>query len=207
MMQIDDFYALVIIVLGVVLTLFGIMFIMVHIPDNKSFALTFDIFTIWFFSHFGIRLINYLWQFEHLHKAIEIPDIEDSSSQTPAIATVLIPENKVFIGLEKRIEKWVEEKKYIEQGITIDVLARELRTNRNYLSHYINTLKNKSFRSWINELRIEEAKRLIISDPQKAMLDVAMEAGFVDRSNFFRQFSQQTGMTPKSWIKAQEKVK
>jgi hypothetical protein len=75
MMQIDDFYALVIIVLGVVLTLFGIMFIMVHIPDNKSFALTFDIFTIWFFSHFGIRLINYLWQFEHLYPGFTLPHL------------------------------------------------------------------------------------------------------------------------------------
>jgi len=172
---------------------------------STLFAILFDLFSIWFYAQFGIRLINYLWQFELLHPAIESPDIEDDTTDDAEDETVLMSDDVMYKTIERRIDRWLAEKKFTEQGLTIDVIAGELGTNRNYLSRHINTHKNKTFRKWINELRIEEAKRLMTSCPTKALDDIAFETGFVDRSNFFRQFAQYTGTTPKAWLAEQGK--
>jgi len=187
--------------LGVGVTAFAAMWF-----TSTYFAFTFDIFAIWFYSYFGFRLINYLWEFEHIHTAIDIPDIEDviiqeEEEEEPETALTYI--DKTNIKLEQKLEKWLAEKKYTDHSLTIDVLAGELATNKYYLSRYINTLKNKTFRTWINELRIEEAKRLMFSNPNISVNEIVSKSGFVDKSNYFRQFSQQTGQTPKMWLKEQ----
>jgi len=162
---------------------------------STLFALCFDVFSIWFYTHFGIRLINYLWQFEHLNPAISIPDMASTQTEEE-----VLPESRI-IKLEKKLDKWVAEKRFTEKGLTLDMVAKEIGSNRTYFSHYINTVKNKTFRDWINSLRIEEAKRIMSESPNKNVNEIVSGVGFVERTSFFRQFSIQTGMTPKVWLK------
>ncbi|MDR2680452.1 MAG: helix-turn-helix domain-containing protein [Tannerella sp.] len=70
-----------------------------------------------------------------------------------------------------------------------------------YLFLYINQRLNKSFRTWINELRIDEAKRLLSSSPELTVNEIADRTGFANQSNFGRQFLKQTGYTPGAWRK------
>ena len=48
----------------------------------------------------------------------------------------------------------------------------------------------------MNDLRIEEAKRIIKAHPEWNNEAVADYCGFSDRTYFQRKFKEQTGMTP-----------
>ncbi|GHT66837.1 hypothetical protein AGMMS50239_28970 [Bacteroidia bacterium] len=117
--------------------------------------------------------------------------IGSMSSNAQCIASVL----------DKQIEEWMADKGFTEPGITIDLLATRLCTNGKYLSVYINTRKNQTFREWINELRIEEAKILLLQYPEITGSEVACQTGFSDRSHFLRQFKKHTNTSPTEWKK------
>lgn len=78
-------------------------------------------------------------------------------------------------------------------------LSMELRTNRTYLSEYINTTYNKSFRDWITDLRIEYAKRLMSQKPQLKIQEIAELSGFLSTSHFNRTFREKEGCSPVKW--------
>lgn len=60
-------------------------------------------------------------------------------------------------------------------------------------------LTNKHFKEFIQELRINEAKRLL-STRQKEIKSVCFEVGFEDLSHFYRVFRKFTGTTPKNYV-------
>ena len=92
----------------------------------------------------------------------------------------------------------IDEKKFNDSKISLDSLSRDLNVNRVYLSQAINRNTNKNFNTYINELRIKEAIR-ILSDKssQKLSIDgIAFDAGFNDRKTFYRVFKKTTGLSP-----------
>lgn len=111
------------------------------------------------------------------------------------------PEKLSFQDLEAAIEEWLKQKKYLQPGITIEQMAFQLSTNRTYLSGYINNTKQQTFRTWINGLRIEEAKQLLLEQPTLMVSEIGKRVGFTDKSNFGRQFSKLTSFTPQAWRK------
>jgi AraC-like DNA-binding protein len=126
--------------------------------------------------------------------------------ETQCIASLPAPDNEItgihgdtFALLEKRIEEWIDCKGFTERGITIDTLSAWLYTNQKYLSAYINTHKKQTFRKWINELRIEEAKILLLQEPKTTLTEIANRTGFSEKSHFLHQFKEQTGVSPTEW--------
>jgi AraC-like DNA-binding protein len=53
-----------------------------------------------------------------------------------------------------------------------------------------------TFYELVNRLRIEHAKRLLMSDVERNVLDVALEVGFNAKSTFNTAFKRHAGMTP-----------
>ncbi|MDR2423098.1 MAG: helix-turn-helix domain-containing protein [Prevotellaceae bacterium] len=80
-------------------------------------------------------------------------------------------------------------------------MAKQLHTNRQYLSSYINTSRKQTFRNWIGELRINEAKNLMLQNPNMTITEIAARTSISEMSNFTRQFSKQTGLSPRVWRK------
>jgi AraC-like DNA-binding protein len=159
-----------------------------------------------FYLFFAIRFTNYAHKFHTIEKAMEMEieltdeivqyktqDLHTSEGETAIINT------DVFTILEKRIEQWVADKYFTEKGITLDMLVSKLYTNRSYLSNYINQRKGKTFREWINQLRVEEAKNLLLQYPNKTMTDIAEQVGFSDKAKFRHYFIQITGYSPINW--------
>jgi AraC-like DNA-binding protein len=160
-------------------------------------ALLFTVVPVWFFyTFFGIRFLNYAFRFHTFETAVEHepppPDAPDAGEPSPAGAAA-------YASLGIKLEQWVASGQFVRQGITIDMLAAELYTNRSYLSAYINKFRGQTFREWINGLRIEEAKRMLLRHPSLNMQEIALRTGFANRSNFGRQFLRQTGLSPKKW--------
>lgn len=92
-------------------------------------------------------------------------------------------------------------KQYLVQGITIEEIASSLKTSRTTLSNLINREEGVNFNTWINRLRIEDAKNLMIENPDFTILQISEMVGYTEQANFSRQFKQITGESPLVWRK------
>lgn len=107
--------------------------------------------------------------------------------------------DREFLKLDKALEKWVEQKSYCEYAKSREETARELNTTKEVLHHYFLVRKGIDFKTWRTQLRIEEAKRLLLENRDVSTNIIGEAAGFSDRSNFHRQFVRIVGCTPKQW--------
>lgn len=91
-----------------------------------------------------------------------------------------------------------KEKPYLEMELTLPELSNRLSLSPNHLSQVINGELKKSFFDFVNEYRVEEAKKLLLSPEFRhfSILGVAMEAGFNSKNAFYSAFKKFTGMTP-----------
>ena len=101
--------------------------------------------------------------------------------------------------LERSLDKWVKQKKFCEYDKSREQVATELGTTKEYLHMYFTLYKGMDFKSWRTELRIEEAKRLLLENKELSTNMIGEVSGFSDRSNFHRQFVKLVGCTPKQW--------
>jgi hypothetical protein len=109
---------------------------------------------------FGIWFIKYGFI---IKISTEIPQ---STDKTDEESERELKQNKlIFSILEAKISIWVAEKGFEQTGITIDSVAARLGTNRSYLSSYINSYKNQTFRTWIRALRQREPQKAVGRHP------------------------------------------
>ena len=101
--------------------------------------------------------------------------------------------------IEHALDKWVKEKRYREYDKTREQIAKELNTSKELLHLFFVTRMSLDFKTWRTRLRIEEAKQLLIENPEMSINIVAELSGFSDRSNFHRQFTKIVGCSPKQW--------
>ncbi len=101
--------------------------------------------------------------------------------------------------IERSLQKWVREKRFREYDKTREQIARELNTTKEMLHLYFTTKVGVDFKTWRTGLRIEEAKRLLLENPEMSTNIIAELSGFSDRSNFHRQFTKIVGCSPKQW--------
>ena len=90
------------------------------------------------------------------------------------------------------------ERLFRDPDLSLSLLAQRLNLNTSYLSQVFNQHLEKKFLDFVNEFRLEEAKRLL-SDPlrsQSSALEIGLEAGFNSKSNYYRLFKEATGLTP-----------
>jgi len=112
-----------------------------------------------------------------------------------------------FVQLKRLLEvAMVEDRLYLDDALTIHSLSTQLETNSKYLSQLINNEFNKSFVVYVNEFRVEEAKRLLLDKDNKHLTIEAIgyEAGFKSKSAFNAVFKKNTGETPSSFLKKEK---
>ena len=71
---------------------------------------------------------------------------------------------------------------------------------------YFATKLGVDFRTWRTNLRIEEAKTLLLENKDASINIIAEASGFSDKSNFHRQFVKIVGCSPKEWRDADGKL-
>lgn len=173
----------------------GVLALLLTMFYSFTSGVIFSILSACFYFTFGIRFINYAFLFQKFELLIDKNNDEPIASVSPYLSQ-----------LESNIRQWTEKKQYLQPEISIKLVAMQLNTNRTYLSNYINTCKKTTFKAWINNLRIEEAKRLLVEYPQSSIQEICDMVGFSDKSNFGKQFAIHTGKPPKAWQKAHIKI-
>lgn len=103
---------------------------------------------------------------------------------------------------EKLVQTMETQKLFTEPELSLSMLAGKINVHPNYLSQVINEKEGKSFFDYINNLRVEEFKRLAaLPDSSKyTMLSLAYDCGFNSKSSFNKNFRKVTGQSPSEYI-------
>jgi AraC-like DNA-binding protein len=96
------------------------------------------------------------------------------------------------------------EKRYLDPNLTLSLMAKELHTNREYLSRTINHFFGKNYTDYINGYRVKSAILLFKEITNGAvknctMLKVANKSGFKSTSTFNPAFKRVMGITPSGY--------
>lgn len=123
----------------------------------------------------------------------------DAACLTDSSAQTIAPDAEQH--LVAAIDRWVNEKQFVRNDLTVEEIAAELGTTHTMLKWYFTNRMHTTFRSWRLDLRVEEAKRLL-RDEDVATSAVHTLVGVADKSNFHKLFSKQVGMTPREYKKS-----
>lgn len=88
---------------------------------------------------------------------------------------------------------------YRDPTLSLGSLSRRLGENEHYVSQILNQELSTTFYALVSSKRIEHAKRLLLADPDRSVLDIALAVGFNAKSTFNSAFRRDTGMTPREF--------
>lgn len=148
-----------------------------------------------FFAYFYIyfEVLRHDFFFEEVRQ--EEKGGETMKEQAKETAKEVASLSDFMTNREVLFNQWMDSRAYTRQHITIEDVARELGANRTKLSIYLNSELHMNFYDWISRLRMEEAKRLLIENPNTPVLEIAIQVGIDDRSNFDKTFKRIVGMS------------
>ena len=191
-----------------ILTMLTAMFILVYVflPD-KSFIRLYMFFYILYMIYFAGNYISFLGSHKLLLDAVGHYALSEQSAifqkkRKKGPAAEKEPEIKSegnFTALSKALDKWVKEKRFREYDKSREEIADELGTTKELLQIYFSDRLGMDFRIWRTELRINDAKDMLLKHKNYSINFIADIVGFSDRSNFHRQFTKSVGCSPKEW--------
>lgn len=93
------------------------------------------------------------------------------------------------------------DKLYTLETLSLGLLAEQLELSQHQLSELINTEFQQGFSRYIRQQRIDEAKKLLLADPNASVLSIGLTVGFSTQSNFYSAFRDITGVAPGQYRK------
>jgi AraC-like DNA-binding protein len=106
-----------------------------------------------------------------------------------------------FIKLKQHLD---EKKPFLDEDLSLAMLAGQLKITPNQLSQIINQKSATNFYNFINAYRVDAVK-LKLKDPAMAhysILSIAFDSGFRSKSAFNKIFKEVTGQTPLEYQKS-----
>jgi AraC-like DNA-binding protein/quercetin dioxygenase-like cupin family protein len=90
---------------------------------------------------------------------------------------------------------------HFQKEITLDTISQEAAMTKNAFCKYFKKRTNKTYMTFLNELRIEEASKLLQVQKDLSITEIAEACGFQNISNFNRKFRRIKGKTPRDFRK------
>ena len=110
--------------------------------------------------------------------------------------------------VKQRLNELMNEKQiYRDDQLRLPQLADELLITTHQLSRILNESYGQNFNSYINKFRVEEAKKILLAEPDKSILSIAYEVGFYSKTTFNTTFARVAECTPAEYRKRNEKPK
>ncbi len=177
----------------------GVIWLSVLLGNDVTTFVCVDLFIL-YTGYFGVKQVgiftNKLEAPAQQNEVITIP----VKYQKSAIGNVLLSE--IHIELLKLMD---QKKLFKDPELSLNELAKQLNVHSNSLSQVINTLEDKNFYDYINELRINEFKTIVVlpENQRFTLLSLAYEVGFNSKTSFNRNFKKITGLSPTAYLKQQ----
>ncbi len=150
-------------------------------------------------SYFALRQSE-IFPFD-AQERVEIKDIiaeQNPTEQDPIQKQERLSEN-VLLPLKIRLlELMQNEKIHLEDDLNLPKLAQKMSISTHDLSYLLNEGFGKSFFQFINDYRIEDAKKLLASEKHDHlnMVGIAYAAGFSSKTTFYTAFKKATNQSP-----------
>jgi AraC-like DNA-binding protein len=94
-----------------------------------------------------------------------------------------------------------EGKLYLDFDLKLNTVAEKLDKSIHHISQAINQNAQMSFRDFINNFRIEEAKKKLIVPQPATIYAISLDVGFNSKAAFYTAFKKNTQMTPTEFKK------
>jgi AraC-like DNA-binding protein len=175
----------------------GIQMLVIHLPfDPKIFSFT------------GLTLFSYAFSFYgHRQAGIYVPEkTEDPLEELPSSKYAKSGlKNDDLEFLVKEMDRMMKEKElFLNPELSLAEVAAELHQPKHHLTQALNTVAEKNFYTYINELRVKRFMDKVV-DPnykQLTFLAIAFESGFNSKSTFNSVFKKITGFTPSEYLES-----
>ena len=163
-----------------------------------------------FFVHSFISLGYYITPVENmLEEQEELEEQEKTADQTAYGAQLdsgddgqtelSISSSERMKKIEAALEKWCDDRMYKDCNVTIYSLAANLGCKKNELTEYFNFSQHTNFRTWLSDIRFNEAVRMMKENPEFSNDAISTECGFSSHTQIYRIFKQKTGLSPSQW--------
>jgi AraC-like DNA-binding protein len=176
------------------LTLSGVDIICIHQEKIQSVQVYFDRDTSKIFAKVPSLHLKYVPESRSLIDSEGVTKLAKYSTSGLS--------DQELTGISQKVEHLMHaEHRYLDHDLSLSKLADTLQISTNHLSQTINTKFHCNFYQFINDLRINFAKQLIVSNkaPELKVLSISLESGFKSTSTFYAAFKKVTGMTPKEY--------
>lgn len=161
---------------------------------------------IYWLGYQGIRQLRVLKERKKIREGIQKKSSANSSESFKTIPTDTSRNGTIT---ETQYEKHKEQfeiidhfikrkNKFLESKYTLQNLSFDTELSPSTLSVIINNIAGKTFTDYLNEMRVEQAKSLLL-DLEYAdytITSVGLESGFNSKSTFYTVFKKHTGVTP-----------
>ncbi|GLR16818.1 hypothetical protein GCM10007940_14330 [Portibacter lacus] len=118
--------------------------------------------------------------------------------KTKAAAEPIDHADQLLLKIKSKME---EEKLYLNPKLKLNDLADAVELNRNMVSRLLNEEYLHGFSNFVNEMRVNEAMKLIHLRSDLSLEGIGYEAGFNSKSSFFSAFKKISGLTPAQFKK------
>jgi len=144
----------------------------------------------------NINEINYKKEIKRLKQFVDPKELKLEDNIKYLNSSLNLNERQRIVELINK--KIIDDKIYLDTNITLDKLVEIIGTNKTYLSQVLKENFNTNYTDLINELRIEDAKVLLMSDYSLnyTIDSIASEVGYNSIATFYRAFKKYTGVTP-----------
>ena len=124
-------------------------------------------------------------------------DQQDAVADGQADLNIFFQERMKEIGAALR--KWCDDRMYKDCNVTIYSLAANLGCKKNELTEYFNLSQHTNFRTWLSDIRFNEAVRMMKENPEFSNDAISTECRFSSHTQIYRIFKQKTGLSPNQW--------
>lgn len=179
------------------------------IKNNRMSTLTivvltfFLIITFFFVLKFYRRQNLYKKRYDEIIAETEPKNVKNKPAEYIVNDNLNIPENVVNDILDKLIV-FEQQKKFLENGLTLNKFSKTLNTNSSYLSRIINHYKKQSFSTYLAKLRIDYTIHELKSNityRNFSITAIAQEVGYNNAESFSKAFFKEKGIYPSYFIK------
>jgi len=94
-----------------------------------------------------------------------------------------------------------DEKAFADEELSLKDVAAELSVSLHQLSEVLNERVKKNFKTFVNEFRVEEAKKLLVEEPERSVLSIGVAVGFNSNTTFCTVFAKMAGCAPGQYRK------
>lgn len=191
-----------------------IWIVVIFIQSAQALYIAVALF-IFFIGYFGIRQTGIFSNSFSPHEIL-LPATLETTAQSEEADLITettdrikyektkVDENKASEIQAKLQVLMKEEECYKDPELTLGDLAGMLNIAPGVISQVINSKEEKNFYDYVNTLRVEAFKQLLLEPEsrQYTLLALAFECGFNSKTSFNRNFKKITGISPSAYAKS-----